>query len=223
MASLIITIDDNDIVKKYTKETDINSMSIKAQPLNLLPVSYWMDKIIIDGLDGAYIKYDDYIHYDYNTYATGANKVLFGVMFYTKPNVQYTFSFKIFNLTGNDDGVGWNLYVNNADTNVDIMENNEIYTYTFTATSNVTYINLLHQGSLVHRDCEFDLQLLGLIEGDEPIAEITRKFQTAPSVYASNQDNIVGEYVISRYAYRRFKAIEDRIINSQTLFDITWR
>lgn len=229
--SLPVSVEENNGYQKYTREKTITQMSIAAPTINYFPSDFWIPNCSFGSMKNVITKHSNFIHYDFNNigYTSGMNLLYIPIYNCTdfKEGQKYTLSYRFMNIKGTYDATkmsfDWNL---NGSMRIKsgIFPQERILTITFTAEKKMTFIAWGYGNNWWQpRDISFDLQILGLTEGEVPITHSYNTFLPSPKISTSNTYNILGKYNVSRDIRRHIKQLERGIVKDENVFNITWR
>lgn len=242
----LIHISENNFTRYYTSETDVNSIQLTAPYINLLPYERYCKYASPINLDGAFVNEYGSYHFDFSDGLTNAasrrllqiNNIQNIVDF--KPG-RYTVCLRIKNLKGtyNLGSVGcWCDYytistgatgsINLGQINITPGNADCIYNFVFDIFDNQLLYNLRFGSDILSystapRDLSFDIEFIGLFNGEISIERPSNTISERPSITISNSDSIIGEYKITTNIMRHLSQIERHIVSKNDVFHIGFR
>lgn len=242
MSNLITTTSSiatfNNGLKKYTSERPVSDFSIKAPMLNYLPYDYWKSRYTQTRMTSVLTQYDYRLHYDYNKFGNEAaqERILYSIQLEKLKAGTYTFVFKIANVIGTKNtynlDVMTNRYNQNYPNNMyqvitpfSIKDGIYCIPVSFCGDNPTLYIRSSNS-AWSSIDWQFDIYIIGLFEGvinDMSSYRNLNVSNQAPKIVTTNQENILGDYVISNKICRHLSQLERHIASEDETYILTWR
>lgn len=243
----LIHLSENSFTRPYTSESEVKSIQLTAPYINLLPYEIQSKYVAPVNFSGAYTNDYGLYHFDFRNGLTNEagrkilqiNNVQNIVDF--KPG-KYTICLSVKNIKGTYNlGNGWcfgDYYTISTGMTGSIQLSplivlnpgtpDYIYNFVFDAQED----QLIYQfrfgsdplsWSTTPRDLLFDVELIGLFQGEVSVQRQSNMFSEKPSISVSNSNNIVGEYKINTNILRHLNQIERHITSKDGVFHIGFR
>lgn len=242
----LIHISENNFTKYYTPETDVNSIRLTAPAINLLPYERYCKYASPINFDGAFVNEYGSYHFDFSNGLTNTagrrllqiNNIQNIVDF--KPG-RYTVCLRVKNIKGTynlgNAGCWGNYYTISTGAigsitfgQIIITPGNAdyIYNFVFDISDNQLLYTLCFGSDILsystaQRDLSFDVEFIGLFNGEISIERPSNTISERPRITISNSDSIIGEYKISTNIMRHLNQIERHIVSKNDVFHIGFR
>lgn len=149
-----------------------------------------------------------------------------------KPNKTYTLTYKLHELKRYGRDPDFYFRVGTTDYRISQTEPG-IYSITFTTNNTVLTDTMRFRGTRgsgenTTEERVFDIEFLSLVEGDEGIMHNTNSVQGVGidgkgiEVIAQTQNPILGKYIMQGDIPTHFKEIEDKVVENEETFKISW-
>ena len=234
-------ITHNGTTQQYTQKKEIIEANIQAPMINLLPYDFWMNNVTA-WRNNIFKKNESKrcLIFDFpEPQATWGDKSILVIPVWKlnlTPGQIYTLSVSISNHTYSTSTPFWtSFYKVDFSNNATAIPHNSysistfrisngVHYFTFTADENMKSLNLnWGQNNWYPRDEYFELEILGLTPGDQPITRGCFSSNDNLTIYSTNSDFILGKSKVTKEIRRHITQVERDIVKQENKYGIDWR